>query len=211
MGGFFNPERGIWPWMGIVVDVFGLSILWFFLCIPVVTVVPATAALYHAVVRCVRARQNGAFGCYLRSFRENLKTGLWTGLIAVPAAALLFFFHAVVRWYGVQMGGVAYVLYVAYYVILVLPVGLLCWLCPLLGRFDFPVRGLFRTAFQLTFAHLPSTAAMAVLTAWTAALCVNWLYPVMFLPAAVMLLVSLLTERIFRKYSPELAPEEPEE
>lgn len=208
MGEFFNPEKGIWAWLSTLVDVVGLSVLWIFLCLPVVTLGPATAALYHAVVKCVRGRESGAFGDYLRSFRTNWKIGLKTTLIVLPAAALLLALHHVVRWYGTRMGGLLYILYVAQYFFLILPAGMLCWLFPLLGRFDHGVRGLLRTAFQLTLAHLPSTVVIVLLTAQAAAFCVERWWPVLFTPAVAMLLVSLFTERVFQKYAPELAPGE---
>ncbi len=214
MGEFFNPEKGIWVWLSTLVDVVGLSVLWIALCLPVVTIGPATAALYHTVVKCVRGRESGAFGDYLRSFRDNLKTGLKATLIVLPAAALVLGLHHIVRWYGTRVGGLLYILYVAQYFALMLPAGVLCWLFPLLGRFEYGVRDLFHTAFQLTAAHLPSTVVVVLLTAQSVALCLSRWWPVVFIPVTAMLLVSLFTERIFRKYSPELAregQEDPEE
>lgn len=209
MGQFFNPEKGLWSWISTLVDIFGLSILWLFLCLPAVTVGPATAALYYAVVKCVRKRESGAFGCYFRSFRDNFKTGLLTGLIAIPAAVLLFAGHYVVRWYGTRLGGTAYVLYIAYYFALSLPAGVACWLFPLLGRFEYGVKDLFRTALQLTIAHLPSTVVVVLLTAQAAAFCIEQLWPVLFMPAVTVLLISLFFERIFQKHAPQSEEETP--
>ena len=210
MGDFFNPEKGIWAWLSTLVDMCGLSLLWLLLCLPVVTAGPATAALYYTVVKCLRGRESGAFGCFFRSFRDNLKTGLKADLIVLPAAALLLVLHHIVRWYGTRAGGVLYVLYMAQYFALMVPAGVLCWLFPLLGRFDYKVGGLFRTAFQLTLAHLPSTVVIVLLTAQAAALCLTFWWPALFVPAAAMLLVSLFTERVFQKYAPELTSEEGE-
>ena len=44
MRDLFNPEKGLWRWLGTLVDVCGLSLLWTALCLPVVTIGPATAA-----------------------------------------------------------------------------------------------------------------------------------------------------------------------
>ena len=208
MGEFFNPEKGIWAWLSTLVDIFGLSILWIFLCLPVVTAGPATAALYYAVVKCVRKRDSGAFREYFRSFRTNFKVGLGAALIVIPLFLLLLGGYRIVLWYGTRLGGTAYILYVAYYFALLLPLGVLCWLFPLLGRFEYGVRGLFRTALQLTVAHLPSTVIIVLLTVQSAVFCLERWWPVVFLPAAAVLLVSLFTERIFQKHSPELAAEE---
>jgi uncharacterized membrane protein YesL len=208
LGGFFNPEKGIWAWLSTMVDVCGLSIVWIFLCLPVVTIGPATAALYYTVVKCVRGRESGAFGYYFRSFLSGFKTGLLATLAVLPAALLLWMGHDVVRWYGTNLGGAAYILYVAYYFALIVPGGVLCWLFPLLGRFEYSLKDLFRTALQLSIAHLPSTVVVVLLTAQTAVFCLERWWPVLFMPSVVMLLVSLFTERIFAKYAPELAPEE---
>ncbi len=208
MGEFFNPEKGIWAWLGTLVDICGLSILWTFLCLPVATIGPATAALYYTVVKCVRGRESGAFGYYLRSFRQNFKVGLLAGLIVVPLALLLLGGHFIVRWYGTRLGGGAYLLYVAYYFALVLPAGVLCWLFPLLGRFHYGVGGLFRMALQLTAAHLPSTVVVVLLTAQAAVFCIEEWWPVVFMPVLTVLLASLFCERIFQLHSP--GPEEPE-
>ena len=115
------------------------------------------------------------------------------------------------RLYGTRAGGLLYVMYVAQYFVLFIPAGVLCWLFPLLGRFEYGVRGLFRTALQLTIAHLPSTVIIVMLTAQSAVFCLNRWWPVVFLPTVAVLLVSLFTERIFQKYVPELAEEETQE
>lgn len=211
MGDFFNPEKGIWALLSTLVDVFGLSILWIALCLPVVTIGPATAALYYTVVKYVRGRESGAFGGYLRSFRANLRVGAEATLVVIPVFLLLLGGYRIVCWYGTHLGGMAYILYVAYYFALVLPAGVLCWLFPLLGRFEYGLRDLFRTAFQLTVAYLPSTVIVVLLTFQSAVFCLNRWWPVVVLPSVVMLLVSLFTERIFQKYSPELVPREPDE
>ena len=211
MGEFFNPEKGIWAWLSTLVDVVGVTVLWIYLCLPVVTAGPATAALYYTVVKCVRGRESGAFGECLRSFRANFKVGLKASLIVVPLFLLLLGGYRIVLWYGTRLGGVAYILYVAYYFALVLPAGVLCWLFPLLGRFEYQVRDLFRTALQLTIAHLPSTVILVLLTAQSAVFCLNRWWPVVFLPTVAMLLASLFTERVFQKYSPELARKQQEE
>lgn len=210
MGDFFNPEKGIWAWLSTLVDVCGLSLLWLLLCLPLVTAGPATAALYYTVVKYVRGRESGAFGAYLRSFRDNLKTGLKADLIVLPAVVLLLLLHHITRWYGTRDGGALYILYVAQYIFLMLPAGMLCWLFPLLGRFDYKVGGLFHTAFQLTIAHLPSTVVIVLLTVQSAVFCIERWWPVLFMPSAAMLLVSLFTERVFQQYAPELAPGEEE-
>ena len=98
-----------------------------------------------------------------------------------------------------------------YYTILTLPAGVLCWLFPLLGRFEYRVGPLFAAALQLTLRHLPTTVVVVLLTAETAAFCIPSWWPALFMPALAMLLVSLFFERIFQRYVPELREEDEEE
>jgi uncharacterized membrane protein YesL len=210
MGGFFNPERGIWAALSTLVDVCGLSILWLFLCLPVVTIGPATAALYYTVVKCVRGRESGAFKYYLLSLRDNMKVGCAATLLCLLAGALLAGGYALMRANAASTSA-AGVLFGAYYTALLLPAGVLCWLFPLLGRFTFGVRELFATALQLAVRHLPSTVVVTLLTAETAAFCIpNW-WPALFMPAVTALLSSFFLERVFQKYAPQLIAEDGEE
>ena len=210
MGEFFNPEKGIWVWLSTLVDIVGLSIFWAVLCLPAVTIGPATAALYYTVVKCVRGRESGAFKYYLLSLRDNMKVGCAATLLCLLAGALLAGGYALMRANAASTSA-AGVLFGAYYTALLLPAGVLCWLFPLLGRFDYRVKDLFRTAFQLTMVHLPSTVVVVLLTAQAVVLCAARWWPVVFLPSISTLLASLFTERVFQKYSPELARKEPDE
>lgn len=209
MGDFFNPEKGIWSWLSTAVDIVGLSIAWLLLCLPLVTIGPATAALYHAVVLYVRPREQGAFKDFFLSFRKNLRVGVPATLLCLAAGAVLAWGYAIVRQNGREGAGV--VMLGLYYTLLFVPAGVLCWLFPLLGRFEYEVGPLFTAALQLALRHLPTTLVVVLLTAETAAFCIpNW-WPALFLPALVMLLVSLFLERIFQKYAPQLREEDGED
>lgn len=209
MGKFFDPERGLWSWLSTMVDICGLSLLWLLLCLPVVTIGPATAALYFAVVKYVRKRESGAFRGYLHSFRENLKTGIPATLLCAAVVLLLAAGYLIMRANRNTEQG--YIMYAAYYVALILPAGILCYAFPLLGRFAFGVGELLSTAFKLALRHLPSTVILVLLTAESVVFCLERWWPALFMPAVTALLSSLFLERIFKKYSPELAQEDEEE
>ena len=95
-----------------------------------------------------------------------------------------------------------------YSLLMVLPLGALMYLFPLLGRFTFSLGDLFRTAARLTLAHLPTSLCLVILFAVGAMLCLQFVLPLFFLPALVTLASSLLLEKVFRRYAPELEEEE---
>ena len=208
MAGIFDPKNDLWRTVSAVADILCLSLLWVIACLPVVTIGPATAALYFAVSRYVRHWEVGAIRAFLRSFRQNLRQGILASLILVPLAVLLYICWDVLAvMAGEFSGGLA--LLAAYTILLLLPAGIILWVFPLLGRFTFSLGGLFRTAVSLTVAHLPATLAITAVAAVSLALCARFLLPVFFLPALTALAHSFLMERIFLRYAPE-APDEPE-
>ena len=197
----FDPENGWWSFLGRGVDLVGLSLAWTFLSLPVVTFGPATAALYYTVVKCFRQKEKSTFTIFWRAFRGNLKQGIAATLLCVPVLLVLIFGYSVMKanW-GSDFGAV---MFVAYDIAMVVPLGILCWLFPLLGRFDAPLKDSLRTAAFLTFRHLPSTVILVLLTVETAVALIEKWWPVFFAPALWALLCSLFMERIFPKYLTE--------
>ncbi|UQT47871.1 hypothetical protein M5E87_24180 [Flavonifractor plautii] len=88
----------------------------------------------------------------------------------------------------------------AYYVFLLLPLGLLCYLFPVLSQFEFGVGGLLSNCAKLAIAHLPSTIALALLLYAALTVCLNFFLAIAVTPALLALLHSLLLERIFAPY-----------
>ena len=190
MNRLFDPQNLLFQALSWMVDLVGISLFWAILCLPVVTIVPATAALYHTAA-------------LFRSFWQNLKQGCLLSVPLVILGALLFWGQNVMAAASVLLGGAATALYGVYSVALVLPLGAVCWMVPLLGRFDFKSGELVRTAFVLTVGHLPTTVLVIALVCGTAFLCLLALPGVLLLPSVAAILASLLQERVFRKYLPE--------
>lgn len=203
MNSLFNPNNVFFRALSWMVDIVGISLLWLALSLPVVTAVPAAAALYHTCALCIRRGDTGAFSRFLRSFWGNLRQGLALSVLAAALAALLFLGHWVMSSASEEVGGYATVMYGVYCVALLLPLGFLCWMPALLGRFEFASRDLCRTALLLTLRHLPATVfAVAVVLAALLG-CLVFLPLLLLLPVTAAILLSLPMERAFRRYIPE--------
>ena len=197
----FDPENLWWSFLSRGVDLVGLSLAWTFLCIPVITFGPATSALYYTVVKCFRQKEKNTFKIFWRAFKADFRQGALSTLLAVPVVLVLIFGYSVMKanW-GSDFGAV---MFVAYDIALVVPLGILCWLFPLQGRFDSPLKDALKTSAFLTFRHLPSTVIVVLLTVETAVALIEKWWPVFFAPALWALLCSLFMERIFPKYLTE--------
>ena len=189
--GIFNPENDFWRLIEKLVDLFLLSVFWLVCSLPVFTLGPATAALYRTVARCIRGSERKSWSLFFRTFRENFKVGALTTLVVVAVGAVLFVLYTLL-YQTASLNRAGYILFMAYYVFLLLPLGLLCYLFPVLSQFEFGVGGLLSNCAKLAIAHLPSTTALTV--------CLNFFLAIAVTPALLALLHSLLLERIFAPY-----------
>ena len=89
----FDPENLFWSLMARGVDFVGLGLFWLLLCVPVITVGPATAALYYTVVKVFRQKDTYGFRTMWRAFRTNLKKGCAATAICLPLAAVFSYFY----------------------------------------------------------------------------------------------------------------------
>jgi uncharacterized membrane protein YesL len=195
----FSQEGFLWKGLNILTDIVFLSVLWFLLCLPVISIGPATTALYDAVVHGIRRREPEVYPRFFRTLKAEFKTAclsafLWGSLIAVCVLTVRYLLALGETSRGAFAAGIAY------YIVLILPLGSACWVFPLLSRFTFDFRSLNLTAVRMVFAFLPSTLILVLLTIEVLQWGLNEIYPFAFMPAVTMLLWSLFIEKAFGKY-----------
>ncbi len=202
----FDPENAFWRAMSLLTDVLVLSLLWLFCSLPVLTLGPATAGLYDAVVKYVRPRRHGAWLQFFRVFRRELAGGaaasaLWAAALAALLAGLQFFWQAQLA----RLSGAPLVL-AAYFVCLLIPVGGLCWTFPALSRFTLSPLAAMVRGVQLAVAYLPFTLLIVLSGALSAALSLLFYVPMLILPCLTAMLWSVMMERAFRRFTPGADP-----
>ncbi len=208
---FFRGDNFLFVFCNKIMDTVLLSILWVFLSIPLITIGPTTAALYFTVVKCLRGGDDHTYRCFWKSFLGNLRAGIPATLIAAAILGLLTVGLEAARQMTAT-GITGYTLfYIAYYFAAVLPVGVVCYLFPLLGRFSFSVRNLFVTSTQLAVRHLPSTIVIVLLVIMVVNFCLKYPAAIFLVPSLTALVSSLFFERIFQKYIPASLPDTSED
>lgn len=196
----FDPNNDFFSFLGDLVDVVGLSILWLFCCLPVVTIGPACTALYHTVFRGLRQRQNGRYLRFLECFRENLKQGVIVTLVCLPAGLVFYFGLPALTALALKGDQMAELLFWCWQTLAVLLGTLPLTAFPLLGRFQFATRDLLRTTLQLCIRHFPSVFLLSLCANAAVQLSFAWYAFALFLPALTALLATFLLERIFSRY-----------
>ncbi len=92
----FSPNSPLGRWMAFFLDALLISIAWFLLSIPVVTIGASTAALHKVAYNWMHDREGCTLSAFWEAFRSNLKTGtlMWL-LLLVPLALILFSAYAI--------------------------------------------------------------------------------------------------------------------
>ena len=68
-----------------------VSFFWMVCCLPVVTILPATAALFHTTTKVIRGNGNGVIRDFFLSFKDSLKKGILLSLVCLVSGGLLSF------------------------------------------------------------------------------------------------------------------------
>ena len=192
----FNPESLIWKPLGDLGDLVMLSLLWAVFSIPLVTLGPASAALYDAAVHGMRRKDEPLIERFVSTFRRELKEGARSTLIVLLALAIVFCAaFLLLHLRGGRMYAAAAGALLLFFVLCVL-----CWLWPTLSRFTLDLRALFITSLRLAFGHILRSAAMAIL--WGAALYtgVRYVAPLFVAPGLAAFLSTYLIEPVFKSY-----------
>lgn len=203
MSNFFNMDNGIFTFLGKACDVIFLSIIWVLVCIPIITIGPANTALYYATVKVIRRERGYLFREFFKSFRMNFKRAAIVGVILTVAFIVLAIDLFWVRGSMESLGNNGTILFGIFMAIAFLLSCFSIYVFPILSRFDMTVKQLLKAASIMSIKHLLSTLGMFAITA--AAIAGVMIMPILIfvIPGVATLLISLLMERVLKKYIPK--------
>jgi uncharacterized membrane protein YesL len=200
MNGIFNMDNGFFTAVGKLVDIVIVSLLWVLLIIPIVTIGPATSAMYYCMVKVIRRERGYLVREFISAFKTNFKVGTLTSILLAFMYFVLIFD---LKWAREVQGVPGFFLVSAFNSMLFLVTCISIYCFPILSRFKIKTKQLIKTSLFMSMKHLPSTILMAIIIGGFAI--ATYLIPILFIltPGLCCLLVSFLFERVFKKYMPE--------
>ena len=197
-----RKENRILYWASKIGDFFSLSILWVLCCLPVLTVIPASIALYDSVAHCVRGEEEGSVGRFFRTLKAELLRGLLLSALCLVTGFLLIKGYQILSIMG-QANDTLADYSVLYLCSMAIPVGILTWMIPVESRFEHSFFGLLRASGIYAITHLPTTVMLMLLFGATAALLFFFPVLIVLVPAITVTVQSWFIERAFQKYIPK--------
>lgn len=211
MGNLFHYDNPLIVLLTKVGNMIVVSVLWLISCLAIVTVMPATAALYHTTVKVVRGNGNGVARDFFGTLRDNFKQGAILSLLSLAAAAIL----AVTVNFGFQLSYSAFgIVYLMIGLALTLTAAaVVLFLPPTLSRFEGSIVIQLRLAWYFALKNPLRTLYMMVLL--IVVVFATWFFPVLILllPGVYMDLICGGVEKTFTKYLRDngLEPEAPDD
>ena len=197
MNGIFNMDNGFFSAVGKLVDIVIVSLMWILLMIPIITIGPATSAMYYCMVKVIRRERGYLTREFISAFKMNFKVGTLTSIIL----AFMYFVLIFDLTWARQMEGIpGFILVSVFNSMLFLITCIALYAFPILSRFRIKTKQLLKTSLFMAMKHLPSTILIAIIVAFFAI--ATYLINILFIvtPGLCCLLVSFLFERIFKKY-----------
>lgn len=197
--GFFDMDKPFWRWIGKLPELIALSVFWYVCCIPVITIIPASCALFDAVSRCTRLDNSGSFRRFFRTFWKELKRGIPLTVFWLIIAAVAYLGDNIIL-YQAESSSTFQIFSIMYRILILMLLGYLCWVIPLQSRYYNSFTGLHVNAMRFFLGRLPSTALMLLTSALVVIVCTihPYLYfLVLFAPAVIALLHSIPVEKAF--------------
>ena len=190
--------------LSAVIDILFVGILWLVCSLPVVTIGPASTALYYAVVKSIRHERGRLSRVFFAGFRQNFRQSfaMWLLYLALLALSVLDFF----TYRNLELNAAGPL--AAFSAVLALPVLLTFpWMIAYISRFSNSFGGSLKFVCFLAARHLGRTLLLAGELLLFLALA--WLLPQILplLPGVFALLMSLTIEPVFRTYTADRDPE----
>lgn len=160
MKNLLNFEGPIFIFLSRVADLIILSVLWVLCCIPVITIGPATTALYYVTMKMVKHEDDGIVKSFFRSFKLNFRQGALLTLIFLVAYAILYLNYQIV---ASTQGTFGTVLFVIFLLFAICVLGATIYSFPLLAKFDNTIGRTLKNAILLSIQHLFSTILLLLL------------------------------------------------
>lgn len=191
-------ESAIYSALSLIIDVIFAGMLWLLTSLPIITIGPASAALYYTMVKTVRRRRGRLGASFFSAFKSNFKQGTLLWLLYI-----LYVVVGAVDMYAIKLMGFGETSVMGYIskffflpALLTLP-----WIFAFISRFQNTLTGSLKFVGYLTLKHIGRTLLLVGLLALCAV--IAWLIPfiVWLLPSICCLGMSYIIEPVFRKFS----------
>jgi uncharacterized membrane protein YesL len=189
-------DTRVYRWLETATDFFLLNLIWLVACLPVVTILPSTAAMFGVVRDWVREKESSLTRTFIARFRENLGQSLLVGTIwAVFGIALFLDFLVASQlsyWAELVLKSVLVLVSTVYAFGSV-------YLFPVMVHYDTDWKTVIKNSLLISVGRLPTTLGCLVFLVVMVGLTVVVPFLVVISGSITAYVVYKLCDRVFRQ------------
>lgn len=159
MNKWFDLDSPIMVALSRLADMFFLSIMWLLCCLPVITIGPATAAMYYVALKWARKEDIKISAAFFDAFKKNFKQGVALNLIFLVVGVVLVLDFFIMSAQGTTYGAITSACFL---VLGIWMLGVMFYAYPLQAQFYNTVRQTLINAAQLAILKFPVTVVVFV-------------------------------------------------
>lgn len=207
MGKIFDLDSPIMRFLSKMADLMILNFVALICCIPIVTIGASMTALHYVLLKMVRNEEGYIIKSFFKSFKQNFKqaTIIWL-------AILVFIIIFVIDLFVFNYSGITFpkVFRVILLVLVFFASMMICYVFPLLSRFENTILQTVKNALLMSILSFPKTLLMLIVYALPV---VAWYFTPMAMPFIFLFGISvpayaaaMLYSGTFKKFEPEEEP-----
>lgn len=163
MANLFNMNNPVWVFMGKLVDMAILTVLWAVCSLPVITIGASTTALYDVTLKLSENKEGYIISSFFHAFKRHFKQSTGIGLAAVFIG--IFLLSDLYVYYHME-SKIGVVLFTSFFILTILYVITVIYLFPLRSHYDdMSSKKLLAIAFMTALKNPGWTLLMVVSTA----------------------------------------------
>lgn len=207
MSRFFDIDSPVMRFLTRVADLMILNILMILCCIPIVTMGAGFTGLHYVLLKMVRNEEGYIARGFFKSFKENFKQATIIWLVILLFICIFVGDWLIFNYSSLEFPQALIVLLLALFVVVCM---VICYVFPVLSRFDNTVFNTFKNSLFMAILSMPKTLLMLALHAVPVAV-------MYFFPAALPLVLlfgfsvpayfsAMLYSGTFKKFEPSQEP-----
>lgn len=203
----FGIEGSFTGVMSRLADFVLLSVLWLLASLPLVTIVPSTAALYYACVKSLRKEHGTPVAEFKSFFSKNWKQGIGLSILYLILGGLVGF--NIYSVFHMDQGSMLYHVYI----VISLWLGLLfaflsIYLPAVFSRFEYGTVDFLKNSLFMAVRHTLTSLILCAISGAAIFLMLRVYVFLIVLPAVLAFVNSYGLEKVFRKYMMKTEDEE---
>lgn len=174
---------------------FQLNILWLLLCLPVITIFPATVAMYCVTRQWVLHKDYSVFRPFFKYFKENFKQSLLLGILWTFFGGLFYVDFTLME----NLGNFQYILLPILSLLGIIVLTTSIFIFPTIANFDMNWWDAIKNSVFFSIRYLPTTLAAVIYIALMAVILYTWPVTSLFIFSLGAYSIYFLCSRVFSK------------